>query len=277
LKVITVSRQYGSGGSEFGKRLAERLGYHYADGSLLKAMEKNLRDCSPLLCSIEDEVGPGFLDKVAGLMSNHSFYKTALCICVLELALKSDVVMVGAGAHLILADCPSLISFQIVKRLSDRVRSVAHENGIKVDEALKFVEHKDKEKSQFIKYYFDKDLFDPLMFHLTINTSLLGLDDMVELLAAYCEGFYREIDGAASEQFLKNRLLEKKSQMVLFHLGMTHGTAVEFEADQGILTARGVIGGEHEKGRLLEALKKISEVTRVIDDVKVEVLSRNLY
>jgi CMP/dCMP kinase len=277
LRIVTVSEAYGSGGSQIAGELAERLGCHYADEALVEKVENNPRQCSPLLESIEDEAAPGFLDKVAGLMNNRSFYKTTLALCVYDLALKADLVLVGAGGHLILDGCPSLISIQIVKKLSDRVRAVAHEQELKVEDAVRLIEAKDKEKSEFVKYYFDKPLFDPTMFHLTVNTGFVTPDEAVELVSEHAGSFFAKEDTASSAVFFMNRLLEKKAQMVVFHLGISHGAKVDFEADQGELTARGVVGGEHEKGQLLEALTKMSDVKKLVDELKVEILSRMIY
>ncbi len=278
LRVVTVSRAYGSEGSHIAKKLAQRLGYHYADEAFVREVRENPKECSPVLESIEDEAAPGFLEKIAGLMSNRSFYKTALALCIYDLALRTDLVLAGAGGHLILAGCPSLVSFQIVRKLSDRVRAVAHEQKLSVEDAVKRVESKDQEKSKFIRYYFDAGLFDPTMFHLTLNTSFLTADDAVDVASEYCRAFFGRVDSALSEQFLKDRLLEKKAHMVVFHLGMSHGAKVEFEANQGDLTVRGVVGGEHEKGLLLDGLKRMPEVKAVMDEqLKVEVLSHLIY
>jgi cytidylate kinase len=277
LKVITVSKAYGAGGSRIAKALAERTGYRYVDEEFLGKTEKDPAQCSPLLCSIEDEVAPGFLDKVAGLMSNRSFYKTALALCVYDLALRNDLVLVGAGGHFVLAGCPSLVSIQVVDKLSDRVRNVAHERKLRIEDAIKLVETKDKKKVEFIKYYFDEELFDPLMFHLTINTGFVAQEAATEVASMYCARFFAGVDAAPAEQFLRDRLVEKKAEMVLFHIGITHGAKVDFKADRDTLAAHGIVGGEHEKGQLLEALKKMSEVKTVVDDIKVEVLSGLIY
>lgn len=277
MKVITVSRSYGSGGSQVAKQLADALGYHYADETFIRQIEQNFENCSPLLSSIEDEVGPGFLEKLSGLMDNRSFYKIALSLCLYELALSSNMVIVGAGAHLIFAGYPSLISLQIVKKLSDRVRSVAHDKDLNVDDALELIEDKDKEKAKWIKNYFDKELFDPLLFHIVINLSLIPPEKALALVAPFGTALSDGIGLDISDTWLKNRLLEKKAEIVLFHLGLTHGPMVEFHADNGRLTATGVVGGKHEKEKLIEALTKMAEVTTVNDEVRVEVLSRMLY
>lgn len=277
LRIITVTKAYGAGGGRIAKALAERMGHRYVDEEFLGRVEKDPAQCSPFLGAIENEVAPGFLDKVAGLMSNRSFYKTALALCVYDLALKDDLVLVGAGGHLILTGCPSLVSIQVVNKLSDRVRTVAHEQKLKVEDAIKLVETKDKKKVEFIKYYFDEELFDPLMFHLTVNTGFVGQEVAVDVAYEYCTRFFAGSDAASGEQFLRDRLLEKKAEMVLFHLGITHGAKVDFRGDRDKLVAHGVVGGEHEKGQLLDALKRMSEVKTVVDEIKVEVLSGLIY
>jgi CMP/dCMP kinase len=277
VKVITVSHTYGSGGSEFAKKMADRLGYTYVDEALVGGIQKNPQECSDLFYSIEDEVEPGFLDKVTGLMTTKSFFKTTLAICIYELVLKTDIVLVGSGGHLILAGCPSHVSIQILSKLSDRVRTVAHAKQIKAEDAMKLAEHKDKEKNHFVKYYFDKELFDPLMYHMTLNASLVSQDEALDIMEAYNRDFTHRLDPVMAETFLRDRLLEKKADLVLFHLDLSHGGNVEFQADKGIVTVRGVVGSDHEKERLFDALRKMGETKDLIDQVKTGVLSRNIY
>jgi cytidylate kinase len=277
LNVITISRNYGSGGTEFGKQLAERMGFQYVDAAFLRTIEKNPDGFSPLMRNMEDEVAPGFFEKFTSLMSSRSFYKTAISSLVGELALKANSVMVGGSAHLILKGLPSLISLHVIRRLSDRVKIVARQRGIPAEGALRIINSKDKDKQQFVKYYFDKELFDPSLFHLTINADFFSLEDALELVAVYSVNYFSRVDAVRSDRFLKDRLLENRALMVLFHLGMTHSVQVEFTADQGNLTARGVVSGERDKSRLLSALDKLSDLTALNDRLKVGVLSRNIY
>ncbi|HAR96974.1 MAG TPA: hypothetical protein DCR97_13605, partial [Deltaproteobacteria bacterium] len=234
VKVITVSRSYGSGGSQFAKQLSEELGYRHIDETFVRNMEQYTKQGSPLVSSIEDEVDPGFLDKLVELMTNRTFKKTALSLCLYELALAGDVVIVGAGAHLVFANYPSLISLQLVRNLSERVRSIAHENNLTVDDALELIQDKDKGKSKWIKNYFDKDLFDPLQFHMVINLSLIPSDKALILLTSFSRTSFEGISQDSSEAWLKNRLLERKAEMVVFDLGLAHGPLIEFHADGGV-------------------------------------------
>jgi cytidylate kinase len=277
LNVITISRTYGSGGSEFGKSLAKELGFQYVDGAFLTSMKENPQKYSSLYSTIEDEVGPGFLSKISGLLNNRSFFKTSLAVCIYELALKTDIILAGAGGHLFLSGFPSLISIQVIRKLSSRVRIVAKQTGLKLEEALKLVEAKDKTKSEFIRYYFDKEFLDPFLFHLTINGNFFTLEDALLLVADYAKSFFFRIDNSITELFLHDRLLEAKARMVLFHLNLSSAPSLNFHANAGELTIEGIVGGSHEKNEIYEMLKKIPEVRNIIDNTKIEVLSHTIY
>jgi hypothetical protein len=278
MKVITVSRSYGSAGTLFAKQLAGALGYQYADEALIKKIDEvdGVRDT--LTVNLEDESAPGFFDRIAGLVSNRSFFKVALETCIYDLALKNDLVFVGGGAHIILEEFPCLFSVQIVRNLRDRIKAIAGEKGISYDASSDLVKKRDKQKAEFISHYFDKNLFDPTMFHLTINASRMSIDDAVEMVANQTKKVFNSADDQEAAIFLKKRLREKKAQLVLFGLDLTREGRITFEAqEKGVLVVQGVIGGKNEKERLLAALSKLPEVNRIDDRLKVEVLSRMLY
>lgn len=278
MRVITVSRSYGSAGTIFARQLSEALGYGYADEALISKINEAEGVRETLAVNVEDESAPGFLEKVAELANNRNFFKVALETSVYDLALKGDLVFVGGGAHLVLEGFPCLFAVQIVRNLRDRVKAIAGEKGISYDEALNLVKKKDKHKANFIRHYFDRELFDPTMFHLTINASRVPIDDAVEMVAAEARKIFSSVDDRETERFLRKRLTERKAQLVLFSLDLTHEGKITFEAqDEGVLIVKGVIGGKTEKEHVLETLSKLPEVNRIDDQLSIQVLSRMLY
>jgi CMP/dCMP kinase len=278
MKIITVSRSYGSAGTSFAKKLAEVMGYRYVGEELVKKIDESKDVSDVLALNLEAETAPDFFKKMKELVSNRNFFKVALEAYVYELALQEDLVFAGGGVHLMLENYPCLFSVQIVRGLSDRVRAVAADEKIKCDIALEKVKKIDKHKVNFIKHYYDKELFDPTMFHLTINSSRMTLDDALDMIAEYSEKAFRRTDLNASELFLKKRLIEKRSQLILFALNLTQQGKVNFETkDDGKLLVKGVIGGKNDKERLLGMLSKVPGVTGIEDNLTVGILSRNLY
>lgn len=278
MRVITVSRSYGSAGTLFARQLAEALEYRYADEAFISRISEADGVLDTLAVNVEDENAPGFLERIAELANNRNFFKVALETSVYDLALKGDLVFVGGGAHLILEGFPCLFAVQIVRNLRDRVKAIAGEKGISYDEARDLVKKRDKHKVNFIKHYFDRELFDPTMFHLTINASRVPINDAVQMVADEARKVFRAADDQEAERFLKKRLTERKAQLVLFSLDLTHEGKITFEAqDEGVLIVKGIIGGKTEKEHVLETLSKLPEVHQIDDQLTVQILSRMLY
>ena len=276
--LITVSRVFGSGGTLFSKELAKKLGYEYLDKESVRkiCIEKKDNVCA---FGMEDEKADSFFDRIAELMTNRSFYKLQLMANIYGYALKNNVVFTGMGANLILSGIPDLLNIQIVRPLSERVKSVAEYHKISVDDALDMVEKNDDEKKEFLRYFFDKNISDPTLYHLVINSSRISLEDGLDITALYCKKNFKIDLSSETTVFLKNRLLEKKAELLLYRLGIVHDyVKVLFEVkEEGVLIVKGVIGGEKEKKKLLESLKMIKEAKQIQDNVKIGTLSRSIY
>ena len=277
MRVITISRTYGSGGSLFGRKLAERLGYRYVDEGFIAKMKTNKEASAVLMLNLEDEKSPGFLDSILDLMHNKSYFRIALAVALYDLVLREDIVVVGGGGHLILQDFPLKISVQIYRNLFDRVQDISREKGIGHSEALDLIEKMDKGKKRFISYYFDNELFDPTAFHITLNASKVSIDDAVDLVESYCGRYFERIDPIQAESFAAAKLLEKRAQLAVFHLKLIRSGKVSFEVlEPRVLVVKGIIGGNEDKERLLKALRSLKGVDTLIDQLKTGVLSRML-
>jgi hypothetical protein len=159
------------------------------------------------------------------------------------------------------------------------VKSVAAKKQMGVNDALELVRQKDDEKREFLKYLFDRDINDPTMYHLVINSGRISIEDAIEMVAAYCGKRFSPALSDETKRFLKNRLLEKRAELLLHRLGIAHNYAKAlFEAvAEGQLVIKGVVGGEREKKELFDALEKIPEITRIEDHLKVGTLSHLIY
>lgn len=276
--LITVSRVFGSGGTFFSKELAKKLNYEYLDKELVKKICIEKKD-SVCAFGMEDEKADSFFDRITELMANRSFYKIQLMANIYDYALKNNVVFTGMGANLILSGIPDVLSIQIVRPLSERVKAVAEYHKISIDDALDMVEKNDDERKEFLRYFFDKHISDPTLYHLVINSSRVSLEDGIDMVSLYCKKNFKQDLFPETTVFLRNRLMEKKAELLLYRLGIVHDYAkVLFEVkEEGVLIVKGVIGGEKEKKKLFEALKIIKEAKKIEDNVKIGTLSRSIY
>lgn len=191
--VITVGRQYGSGGREIGTMLAEKLSIAYYDDMLLKEAAKESGLCEDLFRSF-DERPKSFLYSVAmdpySFSMNHVMPKgsieqqvyLATYDTIKKLADKGPCVLIGRCADYALKDRDDVINLFITAPLENRIERVARRNGITRDEAKERIKRTDKSRASYYNYYSSKDWGDAKSYDLCIDSSLLGIEGTVELL-----------------------------------------------------------------------------------------------
>lgn len=277
MAIITISRPYGSGGTLFAQELAKKISYNYIDKNYCAIVGDEVKHCLTYF-EHEEETAPDLLDRISDLMNNKNFYKLNLLVTIYSLALKNNVIFVGRGANIVLQGIPNVLSLQIVGNLDDRVRAISELKGISYDDALKLIQKMDNEKKKFIEYYFDKNIFDPTLYHFVINLSYVPLNNAVDTIIDYVNKYYTEDDFKKSETILKNRLIEKRAEVIAFGLNLTQNVKTNFiMKEDGTLLVKGIVSSENEKKRLLKALEHLEDVKNIEDNLKIGILSRMIY
>ncbi len=277
MAIITISRPYGSGGTLFAKELSERLGYTYVDKSYCSIIGDEVKHCLEYFGD-EEEVAPELIERVSALMSNKNFYKVNLLATIYSLSLKNNVIFVGRGANIILENIPNVLSLQIVGSLEERVKAISEVKNLNYDDALNLIQKMDNEKRKFIEYYFDRDIFDPTLYHFIINLSHVPLNNALETIENYVKKYFSQEDFDKSVPILKCKLIEKRAEIILFGLGITHNAKVNFfMKEDGTLLVKGIVSSENEKKKIFKALEHIEEVKKIEDNLKTGILSRMIY
>ena len=185
--VITVGRQYGSGGREIGTMLAKQLGIAYYDDMLLKEAAEESGLCEELFRSF-DERPKSFLYSIAmdpySFSMNHVTPKgsieqqvyLATYDTIKKLADKGPCVLIGRPVPL------RQVQEQRRAPIENRIKRVAARNGITENEARDRIKKTDKSRASYYNYYSAKDWGDAKSYDLCIDSSLLGIDGTVELL-----------------------------------------------------------------------------------------------
>lgn len=277
MAIITISRPYGSGGTLFAHELAKKLNYTYIDKNYCSVIGDEVKHCLTYFGQ-EEEEAPELISRITELMSNKSFYKINLYLTIYSLALKNNIIFVGRGSNIILEGIPNVLSLQIVGNIEDRIKAIAEVKNLSYDDALKLINKMDNEKKKFIEYYFDKNIFDPTLYHFVINLSHVPIQNAVEIIETYVNKYLTEEDFKKSQRILNNKLIEKKAEVICFGLKMTQNTKVNFNMqDDGTLIVKGIVSSENEKNKLINALKSIEGVKNIQDNLKIGILSRMIY
>jgi hypothetical protein len=104
---------------------------------------------------------------------------------ILHLAQLGKVILIGRAANVITAKLPNAFHFRLVAPLGMRVENYQHDHEISRNKAVEQVLQEDQGRKRYLKKYFDKEVDDPLLYHLVINTGLVSQTDAARLIASH--------------------------------------------------------------------------------------------
>lgn len=198
--IITISREYGSGGREIGRKLASKLGIPFYDNELITIAAKksgfaeemfqqaDLKPTGSLLytLSLFGGGGAGFdlplSDKIYLIQSD----------IIKEVAAQGSCVIVGRCADYVLRENPSLIRIFVHADLQSRIERSIRVNELNEDKAKEKLLRIDKRRSSYYNYYTNQRWGRAEHFDLSINSAKLGVDGAVEVLETYTRATNRE-------------------------------------------------------------------------------------
>ena len=196
--VITLSRDYGSGGREIAQELARHLAVPVYDKKLLDAVVER-SGADPHLLAQLDEKTRGFWDRwIVSMLSGENLlddnYRRHLVKVVLGiLNTGHGGIIVGRGAHLILAQ-QNVFRVRIIASLETCAERIAHKREISLEEARQEVTRVNEGRSQFIQDVFKQRLDEPNAFDLTINTDHLSkYEEVAEIIIFAMQYHHRNI------------------------------------------------------------------------------------
>ncbi len=188
--IVTLGRQFGSGGRQLGKRLAELLGIAYYDRELMEEMAKHSGlDVSYL--EERDEHIPGFFDyALVGRYGTTRLFGSGQNFVMLSetlkrIANKKSCLIVGRTADYILRDEPNLVKVFAHAPYKYRVRCVAKRMNISAEQADSLIQKYDKERARFYDFFTDKTWGQADSYDLSVDVSKLGEEGAAQFIAEY--------------------------------------------------------------------------------------------
>lgn len=177
---IAIAREAGAGGSSVAEAVAEELGTELMDRELLDYMAERFNLSRGMLRFV-DEQARNWLTEVFGhwldsQLVPQTTYVSHLGQIVLMSARSHAVTFVGRGAHFFLPREKGLLILFIAPE-DLRIERAMRKLGGSRDEARKYVESRDRGRREFVRYYFHRDVTDPHLYDLVINTHNIGLDE----------------------------------------------------------------------------------------------------
>lgn len=191
MAVITISRQFGSGGKALGKMLAEELGYVFADSDIVSRIARAANVSETWVETVEKEAGgklsrvitrmvsKGLVDKVLkderGYI-DEEIYLDYLVVLVAQIAEEGNVVIMGRGSQYILRGHPDAIHILLINEFENRVKFVLEQQDVPYNKAAQLVRSEDKRRASLYKRIGKSDYDRPDIYDLVLNMAELDLE-----------------------------------------------------------------------------------------------------
>lgn len=186
--IISIGREFGSGGHEIAEKLSKRFGFSMYDVNLLReiAVEKNL---DPTLLEKYDEVPKKrFISRnVRGYSNSPEENIANIQFEYLQKKAKEgkSFVVVGRCSEAILKDYTCLITIFVLADKDKKVERVSRIRNISASEAESVMHRHDKKRKEYHNYYCTGKWGDSRNYDISINSSKLGIDKTVDYLESY--------------------------------------------------------------------------------------------
>lgn len=193
-KIITVSRQFGSGGRSIAKMIADALGYDYYDSELVqKVAQETGFDPSYIADAGEYAPGKSILSYALGSSAPHAtgghisasdYLWTTQSRIITELAEKGNCVIVGRCADYILRERDDCLNVFIHADDAYRAKRIVELYGVRDKSPQKRLEEKDTKRRVNYKYFTGREWGKVENYHITLDSSVLGPQMCVDIVTA---------------------------------------------------------------------------------------------
>ena len=193
-KIVTISRQYGSGGRYIGKKLSEKLGIPCYDEKLIDMVAKESGFAQDFVAEKGERMTGSLLFNIASSLSyaNNVFSGNGVSLqdeiyfiqnkIIKDLAETGSCVIVGRCADYILRERDDVLNVFIHADMASKINRAVMYFGITEDQAPALLKKKDKARSNHYKYYTDQDWGMASNYDLSLNSGALGIDGCVDVI-----------------------------------------------------------------------------------------------
>lgn len=202
MTVITLSRQMGSQGDDVALAVAQRLGLQLVGRELINRAARAAGAPEVALAAL-DELGLlGVKPSAAALR----LYRQKVAEVITELAKQGNVLLVGRGSQVVLADRPGTLHVRIIAPRALRIAIVQARCGVPAEVAAARVEASDRARAAYLRRHHGMRLDDPALYDLVINMARLDVEAAVALV---CEAAQRLAHGGAAHRAVEREGCEE--------------------------------------------------------------------
>jgi len=196
--VITIGRQFGSGGCEVGTKLAQELGLDFYDKNILRMNSDESGIKESYYYMADEKAGNKLLYRIihslipengtpslgSDLISSDNLFRFQSSV-IRKLAQEESCIIIGRCADYVLDGTENLVRLFVYAEIEERINKVREKGYFPEEDILKNIKRIDRERRDYYRYYTGKSWENLENYDLMINTTKLSYDDMVECVVDY--------------------------------------------------------------------------------------------
>jgi cytidylate kinase len=269
MAIITIARQMGSLGSESAANVAQRLDYTLVDQAKL---QRAAEDYGMLKSELEEvhERRPTLVTRY--LTMRHRAYLDMMQTIIYQYARADDVVILARGATVLLSDVPSALHVNVFAPYERRVEVVMAREGITRPIAEQVVRESDQDRAGYMRYLFDQDWMDPLLYDVMINTQVTTREHACDLIVQAAHA--KELLDAHEQSLviLGNHILVRRAEEALLKAKQVNPRHISVSVTTpGVVKLMGIVNSEKEKLAVESVVREVPGVSDVDNELYVTI------
>lgn len=195
--IITISREFGSGGRLIGKRLAEKLNVPFYDKQLLDMIAEESGFCKEMIEGAQKKAKNSFLYSLASAMGTGEAGPESLSLnerfflaqfdTIRKIADEGSCVIVGRCSDYILRGLPEATHVFIYAEEADKIKRAVEEYGVPEEDVKKMMKDTDKARANYYSYHTGRKWGEHVNYNISIDSGYISVDDIVDLILIYTE------------------------------------------------------------------------------------------
>jgi cytidylate kinase len=257
MAILTISREYGSGGREIGQAVAESLAYEYVDkdkvlediravGHEWETWGKDLDEHCPTIWEKYDWSFRGFGALIESV--------------VLGYAVKDRAVIVGRGGNFLLESIPHALRVRVVAPMEQRIARIARRESLDTETAKWLIERTNRERSCFLLALYGKRWDDPSEYDMVFDTGVRPVEETVLVIKEML--VEREAHNTEESRVtVRKRALAAKIKAGLLTDPTILIPVLDVIYDGKDIVLRGIVHNPKERKRIENAAKELAGET----------------
>ena len=191
---ITISRETGTGADKIGEALIEFFQpywnknyppWTFFDKNLIeKVLEDHHLPQALSQFFVEDKLSElrSTVNELLGLQPNTWILVSKTSNTILQLAQIGNCIIIGRAGNIITGNLKNSFHVRLVSSIEKKARYVMDKYNMTKTESIEYIKKEDQARKNYLKKYFNKDVEDPLLYNLVINTASLGFKNTAEII-----------------------------------------------------------------------------------------------